>query len=409
MNIQIVTNQNLTKQKFPSVTYSSLREPQSLDEFDVVIIDLSAETIWRNLENNTTKIKCYNDFLSIAQMVTRRKNAIIVYALPQNTNYSYNFSFEKYQRSIPLKDHLPTIRHIMEAVFPPSPTSGNISIYYEKTRTQLNDVIYNADFYFDGMYDACTSSISSEKSTTIRWTDTVYFTTLNILKTEAELRNFLSNVLPEQEKEAIPSWMETECYFNDRELKRTIEENEEKIEIANQNIEIAQDKLKENERYKSILYTSGDELTEVVFSILEKILSCSLSSFVDEKHEDFLIKKEKYTLIGEIKGVNSNVRNENIGQIDLHYQKYKDRLNEENLVEEVHQILIMNTFRKQPLAERKPIHEDQIKLAERNGCLIIETTTLLKLFEKYVAGDVTVETCERLFTEKTGLLKESDF
>lgn len=342
-------------------------------------------------------------------MVIRRKNAIIVYALPQNTNYYYSRSYEKYQYSIPLKDHLPTICHLMEAVFPSAPTSGNISICYEKTRTQLNDVIYNADFYFDGSYNACTSSISSEKSTTIRWTDTVYFTTLNILKTEAELRNFLSNVLPEQEKEAIPSWMETEHYFNDIELIKTIEENEAKIEAANRNIEISQDKLKENDRYKSILYTSGNELTEVVFSILEKILSCSLSTFVDEKHEDFLIKKEKYTLIGEIKGVNSNVRNENIGQIDLHYQKYKDRLNEENLVEEVHQVLIMNTFRKQPLAERKPIHEDQIKLAERNGCLIVETPTLLKLFEKFVAGRISVEQCEKLFIEKTGLLRNDDF
>ena len=114
MNIQIITNQNLSKQRFPSVAYSSLKEPQSLDEFDVVIIDLSAESIWRNQDNNSNKINCYNDFLSIAQMVSLRKHAIIVYSLPQNTNYSYYFSMNSYQRSIPLKDHLPTIRHLLK-------------------------------------------------------------------------------------------------------------------------------------------------------------------------------------------------------------------------------------------------------------------------------------------------------
>ena len=33
----------------------------------------------------------------------------------------------------------------------------------------------------------------------------------------------------------------------------------------------------------------------------------------------------------------------------------------------------------------------------------------LKLFEKFVAGDIDVPACEKLFVEKTGLLKETDF
>ena len=169
------------------------------------------------------------------------------------------------------------------------------------------------------------------------------------------------------------------------------------------------DNLRENARIKSILYTNGDELAEVVFSILEKILACDLSEFVDEKKEDFLIKKDEYTIIGEIKGVTSNIKSEHISQVDVHYHGYLDKLAEESKCENVYQVLIMNPFRNKPLSERDPVHDTQILLAERNGCLIIETVTLLKLYEKLIAGEIDVTTCEKLFTEKSGILKESDF
>ena len=97
-------------------------------------------------------------------------------------------------------------------------------------------------------------------------------------------------------------------------------------------------KLKENLRYKSILYSNGDDLVRVVFEILENILDCDLSKFEDIKKEDFLIKKDNYTFIGEIKGVTSNVKNEHISQVDVHYQKYMDKLNEEKIQERVKEL-----------------------------------------------------------------------
>ena len=66
---------------------------------------------------------------------------------------------------------------------------------------------------------------------------------------------------------------------------------------------------------KSVLYTNGDELVQVVFEILEELLGCDLSQFVDLKKEDFLFTIEDTTFIGEIKGVNSNVKNPNITQL----------------------------------------------------------------------------------------------
>ena len=51
----------------------------------------------------------------------------------------------------------------------------------------------------------------------------------------------------------------------------------------------AEGQLEENAKYKSILYTNGNELVRVVFEILESILDYDLSSFEDILKEDFLI------------------------------------------------------------------------------------------------------------------------
>ena len=86
-----------------------------------------------------------------------------------------------------------------------------------------------------------------------------------------------------------------------------------------------------------------------------------------------------------------------------------DQLQERGEEENVHQVLIINPLRSKPLSEREPVYEHQIKLATRNGSLIIETKTLLRLFETFLQGKLSVEDCEKLFISKTGLLEEKDF
>ena len=138
--------------------------------------------------------------------------------------------------------------------------------------------------------------------------------------------------------------------------------------------------------------------------MLEALLDCDLSSFKDEKAEDFLIKKDKHTFIGEIKGVTSNVKSEHISQLDVHYQTYLDKLRENTEDEKVHQLLILNPLRNKPLQSREPVHEIQIKLAKRNECLIIETVTLLRIYEQFLMKKITSEQCMEVFSTETGLL-----
>ena len=57
------------------------------------------------------------------------------------------------------------------------------------------------------------------------------------------------------------------------------------------------------------------------------------------------------------------------------------------------------------MTERDPIHDSQISLAQRNESLIIDTYTLLRLFEKFLNNEITISKCTELFTIETGLLK----
>jgi len=143
--------------------------------------------------------------------------------------------------------------------------------------------------------------------------------------------------------------------------------------------------------------------------ILEIILECDLSQFIDEKREDFLIRIGKEVFIGEIKGVNTNIKNEYISQLDVHYHRYMDEIEDEPCEENVHALLIINPFRMKELKDREPVHESQIALAKRNNSLIIETKNLLKLLELFQKGILSSEDCINIFKSKTGLLSVDDF
>ena len=90
--------------------------------------------------------------------------------------------------------------------------------------------------------------------------------------------------------------------------------------------------------------------------------------------------------------------------MEVHYQKYIDDLQDESLESKVRGLLIINPFRTKPLMEREPIHEKQIALAKRNGSIIIETETLLKIFDLYQKGMITSSEIVDKLANFSGLL-----
>lgn len=276
-----------------------------------------------------------------------------------------------------------------------------LKIVYENTQSKIDNKCVKSSFYFDWYgEEILTWSNESLKKTTIKLGE-MLVSTLSINNYE-ELMGFLREIKMLENKEEFPEWMEGIKMFDDNEQLKTIEKNNEIIKDANDNISKAMDAINKNNRYKSILYTNGDELVEVVFEILEEMLGCDLSEFHDKKKEDFNFEIGEKIFIGEIKGVTPNVKKANVSQLDVHVQEFLDE--NETADENVVALLIINHQRNKPLENREVVMEEQIKLAERNGSLIVETITLLKLFEQYLSNEKTREECIDILEDNKGLL-----
>lgn len=410
--IQIITYDVNKYKEYPDKLYkiSKLGEIQALDDFEICIIDLNNEYLWRNRGTDTKTINNINDLRTIKSAITNSKKAIILIAFPQNENFRYYYTYvssgQDYTKSNKLKDIQTNIKEILNNNL--IDLAGCITSY-EKTVTNIDNQSVNADFNFCSIeksgFESITFSKNSNKITTIK-KDSILITTLDILEKETYLKAFIKEYCAKKHKdEDIPDWIIDINFFNDVQLEEDKNSNNEKIKkLKDKNIKI-EEQLKKNLEYKSILYTNGDELVKVVLEILDEILEYDSSKFVDEKREDFLIKKEDITFVGEIKGLSSAVKNENVSQLDVHVQSYIDDLQQEGTEEKVKGLLIINHQRNKPIEERQGVHEHQIKLATRNESLIIETITLLKIYEKYKLGDMTKEECKKIFKDNIGLLE----
>ena len=409
MNIQYINNYSTEefKRSFEShnFTFNSFSKPFSLDDFDINIIDLN--NIWYNeISEKITDINILNDLDSLKVMMSHSKKSRFLLICPYNQEFIYTeteFLQEKCTHKIMLKNIIHEFVDIVKFLLPDD-ASIDIDLNFERTKTYINDTqAFDADFYFNKYPNFLTKS-TSDKITTIKLTSTAdfYVTTLNFYFKSAFLEkniiNFLKKIELIKNENPVPEWIFSEILFDDAEQMKKITSQKAIISNAKLEIEKSQEILSKNLYYKSILYSNGNELVKVVFEILENILDCDLSNFNDEKHEDFLIKKSNITFVGEIKGVNGSVKNANISQLDVHYNGYLDKLQEENKSENVKALLIINPNRSRPIKEREQIHQNQLNLAIRNGSLIIQTYDLLKIFEAFKQNKISSEEIEDIFT-----------
>lgn len=413
--IQIITFDVSKYSEYSDKVYriSKLGEIQALDDFEICVIDLSNEYIWRYNGSNPTNVNCYRDLLTIKEAIINSNTTKIVIVFPQNVRFEYDQTYEYnnskkhyfYAKGIQLKDNKENILKIIDSNLL---SIEKLKISFEKTKTTIDGEDIEADFNLNNYqkeWKEITYSKNSNKVTTIQ-KDKIYLTTLNIVKSIDILKLFIKNYCKENnEKEEMPKWIKNIKFYNDEQLEEDKNINNEKIQkLKDKNIKL-EEQLNKNLEYKSILYTNGDELVKVVLEILDEILEYDSSEFVDEKREDFLIKKKDITFVGEIKGLSSAVQNKNISQLEVHIQNYFDKLQEEGKEEKVKGLLVINHQRNKPLEERQEIHEHQKDLATKYGSLIIETQTLLKIYEEYKLGNMTEEECKKLFEDNVGLLE----
>lgn len=396
--IQILTFRgNMGDLKGKNTVINRIHDAQSLDDFEINIINLNDENMWRTRERKVGLIGSINDFKSLSKMINNSKKTEIIILLPQNLTYRYNYSVHDYYSYIELKDMLHVLLHNVGEIYSELAT---IKLVYENTISSIAKEKIKASFFFATENNGLITS-SSGKNVAYKL-GKVYVSTLD-LQNYTQIICFLKEIGLIVNKTEIPSWMEEVQMFDDIQQLDLIRENKEKIQLAENEINKAKKAMDQNKRYKSILYTTGDELVEVVLEILGQLLNYDFSQFEDKKNEDFLAEIGDDVFIGEIKGVNHNVKSENISQLDVHYQGYLE--DNEKEAENVHALLIMNHQKNKPIADREPVHEKQVALAVRNGSLIIDTYMLLKLFEKFKRNEISSEDCRNILKSKVGILK----
>jgi len=413
MNIQhISANYYNNNDEDSNIHYSTFDSPKCLDDFDINILNLNSDIFWGYSSFPSQEINPL-DISHLSKMIANSKKTKFVILYPQNFQHN-SWGNRTGNSSDDLKNRIPVIQNTLKQIVPNR--IGQIPLIFEPTQTQIKNSTFQSDFHFkdstfqsdfhfgnipQNLFSVITSSIKSKKITTIKQ-ENFYFTTINI-PIDCIL-DFLETINLYSPKEQTPTWLTNYKFNDDIILYNDIEKSKNIILNEEAKIKEAEAKIEKNNYYKSILISNGPQLVNVVFDILQKILSCDLSNFVDTRHHDFEIKKESIIFIGEIKGENGGVRNSHISQLVNHLDLYKEE-NQNKQNTEIKGLLIINHQRSDPITERNPVNKEQIEKAIREKILIIETITLLSLFEQYLQKKLSEEDCLNIFSEKIGLLK----
>lgn len=378
---------------------------KALDNYDINVIDLSSFEIWANRTNTesmpSTDSKLTADFKSIHQMIKNSKKSKIIICLPQNIYYKY--IQYKTENKIQLKNMIPVFTTIIHQLVP----IGNIEIVYENSDTTIGTESIEASFYFNNpIYRRLLISNESEKTTAIE-SERIILTTLNLIKNDKPdlLYIFLNEIGIINSETQYPEWIYMYSFNDDEIQNNNIEQAKKQIKLQKEIIEKANQKLQQNLHFKSILYNNSSDLVNVVFEILEYIFEVSLVDFNDEKKEDFLFVKDDVTFIGEIKGVTSNVKYEHISQLEVHYSKYLDELQEKNKTEQIKKLLIINYERTKDIRIRDDINKMQIDLAKKNETLIIDTKSLLMMYERILQNKLKKSNVIKYIINSNGLIE----
>ena len=391
MNIQVLT-QRTCFLRDKNFCISKISEPRSFDEFDYNIVDFNDGQLWKFDKNKSIclDIKGFARLLSKILKETKKSNTLII--MPQNITTGeiggdgWTISTSNIKISSIIQ-YFPDSLSPMICNFP--------TIRYEKSVTKIDDDIFLYDFVFDESIYRSLKKSNGGKDVVLD-IEGIYVTTLDI-KDNNEVGVMLDFILSQYHKSIAPEWISNIEYFSNRSYLS------EKDEVLKQ-LDVLEKEISKNNKIKSILYSTGDELVGVVKEILVDIFKLTDSHFTDVKKEDFRFKFEDVNFMIEIKGINTNVKNSNIAQCKKHVTDLiagDDTKSPGN----IKGLPIVNPQRDIEPSKREPIHANQISYAKSEGILIITTLELLKLYQAYTKDEVVSNKCFDTFKNNVGEFK----
>ena len=419
--IQVITGNAKSNRMFMEFkesneyTLSDFKEPKVFDDFELNILDLSFRDLWKYDDININDINMSKDLKHYYRMIKNNRNTKILIILPQNISFKYYLTYldgpeKEYYKNEDLKNLTGFItKKILEDVY-----NYNFTLNFGENSIKLNELKITADFYFDEKEikeeQKILKSDKSNKLTTIKVGENIYFTTLNLMKSKEILEAFLekTKIINTSNEEEEPEWFNDIKILDDVNIENEVSQIEEEITKLQKKKKNKLIKLDENKEIKSILYQTGNKLQKIVNKMLDEMLEYEYKEFIDEMEEDYRICKGENTFLIETKGLLRNVNGNDINKTDGHVQIYIDKLEEEGKdqdKEKVKGIFIVAIQRNRRIEKRDKLPERQITLAEKYNILIIRTEQLLKLYEDFINKNIKTQEIIELFKTKIGEFK----
>lgn len=407
--IQIITKDSYAyKNKFKNkeIVVSAFSEYKSFDLYDINVINLASNSLWNCTSSCAEYLNDKSDLATIKNSINTCNTKVLI-LFPQNHYFQYSYSnySNKYQHSAQLKSIKDIVnRFLTKYIYEPLPVFN-----YDKGLTKIEDETYNSDFYFD-QKEGLIFCEKSKKTNTVALGERIVITTLNVFEQMAnkdiEKRIFvlLNKIGFLTQNETIPQWIDDITFYDDSVYEKEIEKCNKEIKKIKDVITQNREKLNNNLKYKSILYSSGNALSEQVNKMLKTIFELD-GDFVDVYEEDFNFKAGGMTFIVETKGLNNEVSGQNVSDAYNHLVIYDDKLERDNISEDTKCLFFVASERFKAPDKRSKIKERQITIAKRNKTLIIETTTFYNLFEDFIKKEISATDILKLFKQKTGLLE----
>lgn len=395
---------NYSKEIF---TVSEIDCFQSFDNYDITVIDISATGLWHNEENSTDSIDEYKDFLSISAAITNSKNSKIIILFPQNINFYYYYTFvrniKEYRKWVKIKDMR---KNFIKIITSNLINMKNIGINFGKSYTKINNKEVSADFSFTSVSDEDIILMAENKNDVVAIKNGKTIITTLEIENEESMNNLLKIVFPScfNKKAETPEWIKEINFYTDKKCEEEIAEIDRQISEIQEKKKTIENILNKNLEYKSILYESGEVLSNQVNKMLSEIFEYDMSDFKDVYEEDGLIKLEDVTFVIETKGLNKEISGKNISDACNHRIIYEDKLEEQGIVENAKCLFMVAYERNKRIDERCEIKERIEKIAKANKTLIIDTRIFLQIFEKFLNGEIKKEEIKKMFKDNVGIL-----
>ena len=203
--IQVLNSTLSTAFDGKDVVINTFHDAQSLDDFEINVIDLQDDYLWKNIGNSNANINSENDLKSLGIMLSTCNCKNIVILFPQNLIFEYYKAKGEYQHKLELKNMIFNMKDILSQLYKPIST---LIWRYENTNTAVKDKMIKASFCFSGISqeNILLASEKSRRPTVIKYMKAVISTLA--IKGYVDMMSLLEEIGMLKKKTNIPEWMD---------------------------------------------------------------------------------------------------------------------------------------------------------------------------------------------------------